>query len=227
VLYSIGGFWFCDALLDEIEQAANQPEANTDELADNCEGVMERARISFSWTSDSVGNPGAIRPVRVFGSRVIGGWLDHLTISRALFMQQRFRGEDKHDEAREIVDMAVKALREMSQPFLASALRLRAQVLSANGGASRAREDLDEAWDIAERGPLRLHMADIHLYRARLFGLRIADRGVRNEVAETYPWESPKADLEAAEKLINDCGYHRRDEELADAKKALLEQELI
>jgi hypothetical protein len=28
--------------------------------------------------------------------------------------------------------------------------------------------------------------------------------------------------LEAAEKLINDCGYHRRDEELADAKRAIL-----
>jgi hypothetical protein len=79
-------------------------------------------------------------------------------------------------------------------------------------------------------------MADIHLYRARLFGLRISDRGlrneeaeggVRNESAEPYPWESPQADLGAAEKLINDCGYHRRDEELADAKKAILGQELI
>ena len=37
-----------------------------------------------------------------------------------------------------------------------------------------------------------------------------------------YPWESPAADLAAAEKLINACGYHRRDEELADAKKAIL-----
>jgi len=26
----------------------------------------------------------------------------------------------------------------------------------------------------------------------------------------------------AAEKLINACGYHRRDQELADAKKAIL-----
>jgi len=33
---------------------------------------------------------------------------------------------------------------------------------------------------------------------------------------------SPQADLAAAEKLIHDCGYHRRDEELADAKKAIL-----
>jgi hypothetical protein len=31
-----------------------------------------------------------------------------------------------------------------------------------------------------------------------------------------------KSVLIAAEKLINDCGYHRRDEELADAKRAIL-----
>jgi len=70
---------------------------------------------------------------------------------------------------------------------------------------------LDEAWDIAERGPMRLHMADIHLHRARLFFRE-----------KTYPWKSPQTDLAAAEKLINDCGYHRRDEELADAKRAIL-----
>jgi hypothetical protein len=58
---------------------------------------------------------------------------------------------------------------------------------------------------------MRLHMADIHLHRARLF-FREAQ----------YPWESPQADLAAAEKLINECGYHRRDEELADAKAAIL-----
>jgi len=37
-----------------------------------------------------------------------------------------------------------------------------------------------------------------------------------------YPWESPQEDLAAAERLINQCGYHRRDEELADAKRAIL-----
>jgi len=44
---------------------------------------------------------------------------------------------------------------------------------------------------------------------------------LRNEEAK-YPRESPAADLAAAEKLINDCGYHRRDQELADAKQAIL-----
>ena len=70
---------------------------------------------------------------------------------------------------------------------------------------------LNEAWDIAERGPMRLHLADIHLHRARLFFRE-----------EHYPWESPQADLVAAEKLINVCGYHRRDGELADAKRVIL-----
>jgi hypothetical protein len=74
---------------------------------------------------------------------------------------------------------------------------------------------------VTERGPMRLHLADIHLYRARLFGVRNAERGVRNEEMK-YPWQSPQDDLAAAEKLINDCGYHRRDPELADAKEAIL-----
>ncbi len=34
--------------------------------------------------------------------------------------------------------------------------------------------------------------------------------------------KSPQDELAAAEKLINDCGYHRRDEELAAAKQAIL-----
>jgi hypothetical protein len=75
---------------------------------------------------------------------------------------------------------------------------------------------LDEAWEIAERGAMKLFLADIHLYRARLFGTRNGELGARNQ-SEKYPWESP-----AAEKLINDCGYHRCDEELADARQAIL-----
>ena len=59
---------------------------------------------------------------------------------------------------------------------------------------------------------MRLHLADIHLTRVRLFGRQKEERGIKN-----YPWESPPA-----EKLIHACGCHRRDEELADAKQAIL-----
>jgi hypothetical protein len=76
-----------------------------------------------------------------------------------------------------------------------------------------ARDDLDEAYEIAERGPMRLFLADIHLHRARLFGL-MAGRPA------AYPWTSPRADLDAAKKLIDECRYGRRREELADAEAA-------
>jgi hypothetical protein len=89
----------------------------------------------------------------------------------------------------------------------------------ARTGPESAQGDLDAAWEIAERGPMKLFLADIHLHRARLFFRE-----------PEYPWNKnpdgtprgPQDDLAAAEKLINACGYHRRDEELADAKKAIL-----
>jgi hypothetical protein len=48
---------------------------------------------------------------------------------------------------------------------------------------------------------MKLHMADTLLYRARLFHDRAA--------------------LDAAATLMEETGYHPRDEELADAREAL------
>ncbi len=112
------------------------------------------------------------------------------------------------------VSPAIEKLRHSGQRWmLPHGLLYRAIFCSIQGDAEGAWADLDEAWDIAERGPMRLHIAGIHLYRARLFFKE-----------QHYPWKSPADDLAAAEKLINECGYHRRDEELADAKKAILGQ---
>ena len=110
------------------------------------------------------------------------------------------------------INKVVADLRRASQQhYVPFGLLTRAWIRFLASNTDGARADLDEAWDIASRGPMRLHLADIHLYRARLFFRE-----------ENYPWESPQTDLAAAEKLINDCGYHRRDEELADAKRAIL-----
>jgi hypothetical protein len=80
-------------------------------------------------------------------------------------------------------------------------LPLRSRILSAAGDAAGCREDLDEAWEIADRGSMKLHLADVHLCRARFFRDREA--------------------LETAAALIADTGYHRRDEELAAARRLL------
>ena len=39
---------------------------------------------------------------------------------------------------------------------------------------------------------------------------------------QKYPWESPRADLAEARRLIEKHGYGRRQEELEDAERAIL-----
>jgi hypothetical protein len=80
-------------------------------------------------------------------------------------------------------------------------LLTRAWLLALEGNPAAARADLDEAQEIAERGPMPLFLADIALYRGRLFGDRAA--------------------LAEARRLIEKHGYGRRLEELADAEAAL------
>jgi len=80
-----------------------------------------------------------------------------------------------------------------------------------------AQSDLDEAWEIASRGPMPLFMVDIHLHRARLFGVALPDGSITE-----YPWESVEHDLREARRLIEKRGYGRRTEELEDAEAALL-----
>ncbi|MBI4325751.1 MAG: hypothetical protein HY674_10870 [Chloroflexi bacterium] len=55
------------------------------------------------------------------------------------------------------------------------------------------------------------YLAGVHFHRTSLF--------FREKL---YPRQSPQGDLAAAEKLMNGCGYHRRNPERADAKKAFL-----
>jgi tetratricopeptide (TPR) repeat protein len=137
--------------------------------------------------------------------------VEHLTLGRTLFYAAMWGKSDNESTACEI-EAAVQGFRQAGVvEHLPHGLLTRAWLRFRNGDAEGARADLDEAWDIAERGPMRLHQTDIHLYRARLFFQE-----------QTYPWKSAPHDLAAAEKLINECGYHRRDEELADAKLAIL-----
>ena len=102
--------------------------------------------------------------------------------------ERRARSDAPYQIARHELDAAVDGLRRAGQQqYLPLGLLTRPWLRVLTGaatGAESAQEDLDEAWEIAERGPMKLFLADIHLHRARLFG------------RETfYPWESPHADL--------------------------------
>ena len=110
------------------------------------------------------------------------------------------------------LDHAVSGLRRASQQQdLPLGLLTRVWLRSLTGphtGPESAQSDLDEAWEIAERGSMKLFLTDIHLYRARLFFRE-----------KPYPWTSPQADLAAARHLIERCGYWRRKAELEDAEE--------
>ena len=212
LLRSLGGFRYAELLLAVPERAAwlvATPGQNgsAEEAAAHHEALQavgQRAAKMFEW--------------RAPGDSLLTIALDNLTLARtALFialLSPTEPGATELAQARRETDAAVTGLRRAGyQEMLPLGLLTRAWLRAITGpltGPDSAQADLDEAWDIAERGPMRLHMADIHLYRARLF-FREAN----------YPWTSPEADLAAARELIERCGYGRRREELADADAGL------
>jgi hypothetical protein len=124
---------------------------------------------------------------------------------------------------RGLVLRALEQIDHLPRALLApSALR------RAVGGWDGAARDLDEVQEIAEPAPMRLYLCDCSLERARLaLALREAF-ALLNGLIEAPPPASPDAagaatlkdearkELDAARKLIVQCGYHRRDEELAE-----------
>jgi len=218
LLYSFRGFRYCDLLLAAPERAAWQvslnptSEVRNPKLIESCSAVSRRAAQTLKWAEQDLG--------------LLDNALDHLTLGSAglyevVLASGALPFKTQNSELKTSIDAAVDHLRRAAHnEFVARGLLTRAWLRFLTGariGPDSAQEDLDEAWEIAERGPMRLFIADIHLYRARLF----------HEVTP-YPWATdadsnarvPKDDLAAARKLIEQCGYWRRKEELEDAEEA-------
>jgi tetratricopeptide (TPR) repeat protein len=226
LLYSLAGFWYCDALLAEAERAAwrvffplppgegrvrgtkkDFPSTHSlDETVKSClkpphpnplpggEGknalasVAERAAQTLEWASRHLG------PLTIA--------LDHLTLARvALYAALLNSDAAQWVTARDHAETAVDGLRASgNEDDIPRGLLTRAWLCAIAGQPEAAHADLDHAERIATRGGMALHLADVHLHRARLFRDRAA--------------------LAEARRLIEDCGYGRRLEELADAEEA-------
>lgn len=213
-LYSIQGFRYCDLLLRSSELVAWRlclqifwtPATS---LLNACLSVAARAKRTLVWA-------------KAGEYSILDVALDHLTIGRAELTKAILKGSSLEVCFTDL-QSAVDGLHSAGdQESLPRGLLARAWFRSLTGnttGPDSAQSDLDEAWEIAERGPMRLHMTDIHLYRARLF-----------HSMTPYPWNrdeegnsrGPKDDLKAARKLIERCGYRRRLQELEDAETAAL-----
>ena len=221
-LYSLRGFRYCDLLLSKAERQAwrHCMALRVQEKAEGlwptegsvekehrqaCEEVAERATQTLDWV------------VRAKQDLLSIG-LDHLTLARtALYRWLIEAGEEKAEEATNLGPMptaltehmsaAVNGLRESGDmDELPQALLTQAWSHWVTDPTA-AVANLDEAWEIAERGPMPLFQVDILLTRARLF--------FREDIT------TAKDNLAEARRLIEKHGYHRRDQELEDAEIAL------
>lgn len=214
LLYSVQGFKFCDLLLAAPERAAWQSLLNCagkrqrDGAVRSCRNVSQRAAQTLEWAE------------RALEASLLDIALDHLTLGRAALYVAILDKSEIRNSKFEIEEAVSGLLRSGHMDDLPRGLLTRAWMrflADAPTGPNSAQEDLDEAWEIAERGPMKLHMADIHLHRARLF-----------HAVKPYPWNTgengnprgPKDDLAAVRTLIEQCGYWRRKEELEDAEEA-------
>jgi len=203
-LYSFHGFLYCDFLLADAERTAWQVTMNQvsqlspsprptsiparkEDPSRTLRSAEKRAREMLAWDSPF--------------ARLLDIGLHHLTLGRAALYRALLHATSTLPPANDL-DAAVAGLRQAgAMHHLPRGLLTRAWLRCLHNDEAGCRTDLDETWEIAEPGPMRLHMADILLTRARLFRDRDA--------------------LAQARTLIEQCGYGRRLPELADAETAL------
>ena len=157
--------------------------------------VQCRARQTLVWTTQHGG--------------LLDKALDLLSLGRAEVARAQSEGTRSYSEAVIHLDAAVDGLRKAEQQqHLPRGLLARAELYRVTGALDRARRDVDEAFSIATRGGMRLHEADCHLEYARLF-LACGEK------------ENARDSLAKAQALIEQTGYHRRDEDLRSIQEAL------
>jgi exonuclease VII small subunit len=99
-------------------------------------------------------------------------------------------------------------------------LHARAEFYRVTGALEMAKRDLDEAFAIATRGGMGLHLADCHLEDCRL---QVAKFKVAGSNAQTDYLDEARKHLATAKQMIEKMGYHRRDKEVEDLEREIHE----
>lgn len=213
-LYSVQGFQFCDLILAPAEGVAwaqvvarsgmpNESFPSDNRLSSAIGRSWPRSATALAAAALAEAERRGNRMLewRVPSDSLIDIALDHLTLARVAVYRAVVEAVPATAYCNPHLEEALNGLRkaghadEIPHALLTSALHHHML-----GDAAAVRRCLDEAQQIAERGPMPLYLADVHLHRARLF--------------------RDKAALAQARVLIDKHGYGRRREELADAEAA-------
>jgi tetratricopeptide (TPR) repeat protein len=140
IIFSLGGFMYCDLLLDQGKY----------------QEVQARARQTLAWATTA----GVLLDIA----------LNCLSIGKAYLLQAQREATGNFAEATDYLKRAVDRLRQAGNlRHLPLGLLARAELYWVKGEFDRAQADLDEAMRIATRGSMGLHEADCHLEYARLY----------------------------------------------------------
>ena len=210
LLYSLRGYQYCDLLLGR----------------GNYSSVRDRATKNLEWETQA--------------DPLLDRSLVRLTLGRANFGMAISGSEISAPEAARTAstwfDEAVEGLRAAGQSdCLPWGLLARAAFRRGVADWASASHGLDEVEEIAVPGPMRLHLCDLALERARLALAKVEafaplhgmidDSPPKPEVpteAESKSLHDEAAkQIEIAATLIAECGYHRRDTELAELQSVL------
>lgn len=200
LLNSGNGFRYCEWLLAPAERFAwrillrgpglpiGGDEHGEEDPATICDAVERRAETTLAWIIPE--------------TPLLNIALDHLSLARVGLVRALLaRPLPQPTLDLPHVAAAVGGFRDAGTIHLMPKGLLTAAIYHfVRGDFASARAPLDQAQEIAERGPMPLDLADVHLHRARLF--------------------RDRAELARARDLIKTHGYGRRDEELADAEAA-------
>lgn len=157
--------------------------------------------------------PRAARTLKIAESQfgLLSNALDHLSLGRAHLLDAQHGAASDIGQAASHLDQAIDGLRRAgTQDDLPLGHLARAALHTHTRDFAAARHDLDEALTLATRCGFRLHEADAHLGHARLC------------LAEGRP-EPAREHLGIARRIVDETGYHRRDEELAELEAELRE----
>jgi hypothetical protein len=211
LLYSLRGYRYCDLLLSR-----------------------GRASEAHDWATQTM-------DLAHRSDRLLDVALNRLTLGRvhlALALAKRGSGPSPGAPAVDArvatdtgLDEGVEAQRSAGRnEHICGGLLARAAFRRSIGDWDGAKRDLNEAKETAEPGLMRLYWCDCALESARLALARREAFAPLNGLIEPSPpppappdatatvafREEAREQLEVARKLIAECGYHRRDEELAE-----------
>lgn len=153
--------------------------------------------------------------------------LDRMTLARASLLLALQERSGDLTQATALFNRAVDGLRGAGhRAHVARGLLARAELHRVSRDSAKAQRDLDEAYEIAIRGPMRLYECDVHLESCRLI-LAMEEAAEKLDPEDLFP-DSPLAlydavnnplaaarkHLDKAETMVKETGYHRRDPEL-------------